>query len=66
MNNIYKQLTEMGGQEMPDPLIKGKTISKLTFYFDQMSKAPTSEFREMALQAFQQSRSKHMDQFMQV
>lgn len=56
MNNIYKQLTEMGGQEMPDPLIKGKTISKLTFYFDQMSKAPTSEFREMALQAFQQSR----------
>ncbi|ARW20818.1 hypothetical protein S100892_02283 (plasmid) [Pediococcus pentosaceus] len=32
MNNIYKQLTEMGDQEMPDPLIKGKTISKLTFF----------------------------------
>ena len=56
MNNIYKQLTEMGGQEMPDPLVKGKTISKLTFYFDQMAQAPKSEFREMALQAFQQSR----------
>lgn len=56
MYNIYKQLTEMGGQEMPDPNVKGKTISKLSYYFDLMAQAPKSEFREMALQAFQQSR----------
>lgn len=56
MYNIYKQLTEMGGQEIPDPNVKGKTISKLSYYFDLMAKAPKSEFRDMALQAFQQSR----------
>lgn len=57
MNNIYHELTELGGKKKTITVgFKTTEISQLTNYFDLLADAPQSELREMALQAFQQSR----------
>lgn len=57
MNNIYHELTELGGKKFYKRIgSQMKEISYLTAYFDLMGEAPQTEFSEMALQAFQQSR----------
>jgi len=54
MNNIYRELTELGGQEIQDDA--GLLTTRLSYYFKKMAQIKNkTQLQEMALEAFQQS-----------
>ena len=54
MNNIYRQLTELGGQQIQ--FSDGSSTTKLSYYFKAMAQIKNkTQLQEMALEAFQQS-----------
>ena len=54
MNNIYRELTELGGQEIQDD--SGSVTTRLSYYFKKMAQIDVkTPLQEMALEAFQQS-----------
>ncbi|MGH1586944.1 VirD4-like conjugal transfer protein, CD1115 family, partial [Lactiplantibacillus plantarum] len=54
MNNIYRELTELGGQEIQ--FDDGSKTTKLSYYFKAMAQIKVkTPLQEMALEAFQQS-----------
>ncbi|MCG0955044.1 conjugal transfer protein TraG [Lactiplantibacillus plantarum] len=54
MNNIYRELTELGGQEIQDDA--SLLTTRLSYYFKKMAQIKNkTQLQEMALEAFQQS-----------
>ncbi|WP_229105107.1 type IV secretory system conjugative DNA transfer family protein [Lactiplantibacillus plantarum] len=52
MNNIYRELTELGGQEIQDDA--GLLTTRLSYYFKKMTQIKNkTQLQEMALEAFQ-------------